>query len=172
MTLLDLLYALKAFCEEATKKLKLPEAVQKGDTKAVERAPKGYIQRLPDEKAPQKFAPYFIVQAAVGHHVQKEGEEPENTADVRIICCTYNENAEEGAISLLNLMETIKYKLLRAVKIDDRFLLDVHSPLESFPYPEYTGDYYAGEINGVFILPPIRRDVTIINGKKDNFLGI
>ena len=75
MTLLDLLYALRAFCEEATKKLKLPEAVQKGDTKTVERAPKGYIQRLPDQNAPQKFAPYFIVQAAVGHHVQEEGKD-------------------------------------------------------------------------------------------------
>lgn len=74
MTRFFLIKELKAFCEKQVKNLLYPTAVQKGDTKKVERAPEVYAMRLPNSREAKKFAPYIIIQLADSLHVQNESE--------------------------------------------------------------------------------------------------
>lgn len=159
MTRVQLIEDLKKFCQEATAKMKLPLAVQKGDTQKQVRAPEIYKMRLPDSQDPKKYAPYIIVQLVGSQQIQKEGKPPFFTAAVRFIFAVYCDDEQEGAIMLLNVMDRVQQKLLAKVQVGKSFLLDVHEPLEAIIYPDSPVPYYAGEMAGTFILPPTEREV-------------
>lgn len=159
MTRTMLVKELESFCRDCTKKLKLPTVVSKGDTKQEIRAPNIHRMRLPDSHSYEKEVPYIIVQLDNSRHVQKAGTEPFNTATVRFIFAVWNDNEQEGAEMLLNLMDTVEIELLKKVKIGKYFQLDVHEPLDSIIYPNDTAPFFAGEMIGTFILPSIKREV-------------
>lgn len=161
MTIDRLIEDLKIFCDNAVKWLKLPTAVSKGDTKQVFRPPDTYKMRLPDGKSYDKFAPYIIVQFSNSNHVQPQGEEPKNKAIIRFIFCVWCDDEQEGAMMLLNVMETVRLELLRKVNVGEYFKLDVYEPLESIPYTDNTAPFFAGEMVGTFDLPPIKREVEL-----------
>ncbi len=159
MTQVQLLEDLKRLCEEAVKKMIMPVQLQKGDAKTKERAPEVYKMRLPHTSDAKKYAPYIIIQVIDSKHIQPEGQLPVYTATVRFVFAVYGEDEQEGVLMLMNLMDRVRYKLLKQVQVGDEFLLDVHSPLETLIYPDYMGEFYAGEMVGTFYLPPTEREV-------------
>lgn len=159
MTRVKLIEDLKAVCSKATEKMRLPLAVQKGDTERQFKKPEIYGMRLPNSGNADKYVPYIIIQLVSSQHVQKEGKPPFYTASVRFVFAVYCEDEQEGAIMLLNVMDRVQQKLLEQVQVGKTFLLDVHEPLEAVVYPDNTAPYYAGEMAGTFILPPTEREV-------------
>ena len=164
-----LIEALKVFCEEAVSNYSLPVAVQRDTEEREYRAPAVYKMRLPKAgvSSIRAYAPYIIVQFITSRDIQKPGNRTLSTASVRLIFCTQDTKEDEGAMALVNLMETIRQKLLRFPVIDEKFVLDKEAGLESIAYPEDTtqlGPYFAGEMGATFIMPAIEREELNIRG--------
>lgn len=158
MTKVILLEELKKFCENAVKDYRLPTTVQKGDTERICRPPKIYRMRLPDSGAADKIVPYIILQVVTGKDEQKEGEYPEASAVVRLIFAVYNEDEQEGALSLLNVMETVRIAFLKAPALSDMFCLDRAEGVEMLVYPDNKAPYFVGEMLTVWELPPVEQE--------------
>lgn len=171
MTRVKLIHELKLFCEDAVKDMKLPLAVQKGDTETQTRAPNVYLMRLPDSKAAQKLAPYIIVQLIDSKHQRSDSNlpNPAYTTTVRFIFCVYSKDEQEGAIMLLNVMDRVQERLLEEIQIGDNFTLDEHEGIESVVYPDDTAPYYAGEMIGTFHIKPIQREVDFFGKENQQF---
>lgn len=124
--------------------------------------------RLPrsDATAAKKYAPYILLQLVTGKDEQPEGERSRASCLIRFIFCVYGEDEQEGALSLLNVMEAVRIELLKRTVIGGRFLLNRQAGLESFVYPDDTAPFYAGEMVGTFYLPPIEREV---NCEKERY---
>ena len=167
----DLLLALKGFIEEAIKDLKLPIRAQTNEDKALFerdpdaacRVPEVYRMRLPNSKEEKKKAPYVLVQLITTGDMQNERQIDDSYAIIRIILCTYNDDEQEGALALLNLASRIRIALLKACVVGENnaFWLDKTEKLEFMAYPDDTAPYYAGEMIGVWHLPPIKREVQL-----------
>lgn len=158
---LCLLEALKKFCESKVSLIKLPTSVQKGDTEITKREPEVHIMRLPSSSSAKKYAPYILIQFVNGMDKQTHGKNSDSTSLIRIIFCVYNENEEDGAKMLLNLVETIRIALMKTVVIENRYKLDTDAGLESLMYLDDTAPYFAGELVGTFISAPIEREVNL-----------
>ena len=159
MNRITLLEQLRDITKTATGDIILPVKEQKGDAEKITRAADIHLMRLPDSRAAQKKAPYIIHQLITGKDIQPQGEDESASAVVRSIFCVYNDNEEEGALMLVNLMERLRIHLLKQVVIGDQFQLDLVAGLESIIYPEDTAPYYAGEMVSTWILPAIQREV-------------
>ena len=159
MTKEQLLEDLKSFLKDTTKNYKLPEALQKGDTEQIFRAPDIYKMRLPNSNDAKKKAPYIIAQYVTGKDYHRQLQQSQSHAIVRLIFCVYNKDEEEGALSLLNVMETVRMDLMKQVLIGKCFKLDTDAGVESLVYPEDTAPYYAGEMMFTVFVPPTEREV-------------
>lgn len=159
MTQTKLIEELVSFCLKCTKKMKLPEPVEKGDKNKTIRSPTIYKMRLSDSHSFFKYAPYIIVQLSNSYQVQPEGKDPESNAVVRFIFCVWSEDESEGAMMLLNVMDKIRTELLTKVMVGKFFELNVNEPLESIPYPDNSAPFFGGEIVGTFKIPSIKRSV-------------
>ena len=137
----------------------MPVRMQKGDAEQAYRAADVHLMRLPDSGAPQKKAPYIIHQLITGRDSQPPGDDISATAVIRSIFCVYNDNEEEGALMLVNLMERLRIRLLRQVVIGNQFQLDLVDGLEAIIYPDDTAPYYAGEMVSAWKLPAVQREV-------------
>lgn len=161
-----LLKALQSTVLKAVNGVKYQVAVQKGDSKIIKREPEIHLQRLPDSKSANKIVPYIIIQFLHEKHMRVLPPKPQRTAEIRLIFCVYNDNEEEGAMELLNLMDIVETAILKALKFGACFTLDPDEPLESLAYPDNSAPYYAGEMVGVFHLPSIEQEVDLF-GKKN-----
>ena len=162
MTKYDLLKALKEWLEALTADWKQAQDVQPGDTERGISAPGIYRMRLPNARHAAKYAPYIIAQFLTGTAVQRERQRTEVKATVRFIFCVHNENEEEGALDLLNLMELVERALLENPFFNDYgypFYLDREAGLEDLIYTDDTRPFYAGEIAATFTLPETERNV-------------
>ena len=159
MTKAEMLEDFKQFIQNTTKGFSLPVAIQKGDTKEEVRAPEIHKMRLPNSSDAKKKAPYIIVQYVTGKDYQKHSQQSQSHALVRLVFAVWGENEEEGALSLLNLMEAVRIDLMKKVKISERFKIDTDAEVESLVYPEDTAPYYAGEIICTVLMPPTEREV-------------
>jgi hypothetical protein len=167
----DLLLALKEFIEEAIKDLRLPirsqskedEAAIAEDPDKEYRVPEVYRMRLPNSKEAKKKAPYVLVQLITTGDVQDERQIDDSYTVIRIILCTYNKDEQEGSLALLNLASRIRIALLQKCTVGENnaFWLDKTEKLEFMAYPDDTAPYYAGEMIGVWHLPPIKREVQL-----------
>ena len=117
--------------------------------------------RLPRSTSYKKFAPYIIIQVANGKDGQPAGKRSQSAVNIRLICCTYCENEEEGALMLINVMDAVRIKLLKKVVIAKKYKVDTEAGIEYVIYPEDTAPYYAGEIDFSVMLPPIEREVDL-----------
>lgn len=154
-----LLKAIQKHTLESTADIVMPTRFQKGDKEAVSRAAEVHLMRLPDSSAAHKKAPYILHQLLTGVDVQTEGNHEESSAVIRTIFAVYNENEEEGALMLLNLMERLRISLLKERVLDKRYQLDLKPGLEVLVYPDDTSPYYAGEMVSTWIVPSIKREV-------------
>ena len=160
MTRSILLDRLKEFTEAATKDILLPVMPQKEDqTPPSNRCAEVYRMRLVKSSSAKKAAPYIIHQIITGKDIQPIGDRISAIATVRSIFCVYNDNEEEGALSLLNLMERLRIALLRQVVIGKQFQLDLASGMEMLVYPDDTHPFYAGEMMTTWRIPAIEREV-------------
>ena len=154
-----LLSELKTFCEKVTEGRYYDVSTQKGDTAVEKRPPSIHRMRLPDSHSAKKYAPYILLQYLNGITQQKAGQRSFATATIRFIFCVYNENEEEGALDLLNLMETVASALLKEPFFSTFFYLDREAGLEDLIYTDDTRPFYAGEMVGTFIIPEQERNV-------------
>ena len=106
----------------------------------------------------------FRSQIITGKDSQPAGERESGTAVVRSIFCVYNEDEQEGSLSLLGLMERLRIALLKSVVIGGQFQLDLKVGLDSLIYTEDTSPYFAGEMMSTWLLPGVQRDVDLFNG--------
>ena len=159
MTKNVLLDRLKDFTEAATKGVICPVRLQKGDTEQTYRAAAVYKMRLPDGTQATKKAPFILHQVITGRDIQPEGEPCEGSAVVRSVFAVYHDDEQEGALLLLELMETLRVALLKQVVIGAQFELDLQAGLEMLTYPENTAPYFAGEIVSTWKLPAVKREV-------------
>lgn len=169
MTKVLLLEELQKFCENAVKDYRLPTVVQKGDTERICRPPKIYRMRLPDSKAADKIVPYIILQAVTGLDRQSAGDYPEASATVRLIFCVYGEDEQEGALSLLNVMETVRIALLKSASLGDMFYLDRAEAVETLIYPDNIAPYFVGEMLTTWQMPTVEQEICPWEDLKGGF---
>lgn len=93
--------------------------------------------------------------------VQQAGVRPEASAVVRTVFCVYHEDEEQGALSLLNLMEALRVALLERPVLPGPFALNLKAGLEALAYPDdgepRTAPYYLGEMISTWNMPPVVR---------------
>lgn len=159
MTAVILIDELKSFVEDSVKNFSLPERVQEGDTEQLYRSPKVYKLRLDNSGEAKKKAPYIIIQLEDGYDKQKQSQNGEAAAVIRLIFCVYHENEEDGAVALLNVIEKVRSDIMKKVIIGKCFRLDTEKGLEWLVYNEDTAPYYAGEMIGTFFMPHTEREV-------------
>lgn len=160
MTVTKLLCDLKTFCERQTAHFLYCVPVQKGDTEEKCRPPNVFKQRVPHTDEAEKYSPLILVQYLGGGTKQPQGLRAETIAKIRISFCVYDRiSEEEGSIALLTLMDAVKHSLLQQVIIGKQFKLDLETGVEDEVYNENTAPYYIGELNCVFKLPPVEREV-------------
>lgn len=162
MTKVILLKELKAFTKAVTRDVRLPVRPLEEDLLPPDpRPPRIYQMRLPAFRDACRKAPYILHQAITGKDVQQAGVRPEASAVVRTVFCVYHENEEEGALALLNLMETLRVALLERPVLPGPFALDLKAGLETLAYPDdsepRTAPYYLGEMISTWNMPPVGR---------------
>ena len=159
MTKNVLLDVLKEFTETVTKDLIMPLNPQKGETVPQYRNAEVFKMRLPVSSEAKKKAPYIIHQVITGKDNQIGTQNTSCTAVIRSIFCVYNEDEQEGALMLLNLMERLRIALLKQRVIGKQFALDMESGIEYLIYPDDTAPFFAGEMVSTWLLPRIEREV-------------
>ena len=161
MTRVILLEQLKAFTEASVKDIIMPVSMQKGDSEQAYRAAEVYKMRLPDGNAAKKKAPYIIHQIITGSDEQPEGNPVTSRAVIRSIFTVYNNDEQEGAMMLLNLIERLRIDLMKSVVIGEQFILDLQSGIEYLIYPDNTAPYFSGEMVSVWEIPAVKREVVL-----------
>lgn len=161
VTKTTLLEGIRDLSREATSDILLPVRIQSADTEQQFRAADIYLMRLPDSAAAQKKAPYIIHQVITGKDMQARGDKPSAEAVLRSIFCVYNNDEQEGALMLLNLIERLRIRLLKQAVVCNQYTLNLESGLEWLIYPDDTAPYYAGEMVSTWKLPAIQREVFI-----------
>lgn len=151
MTSLNLLMALKEYCEANLKDLYLNSRVEKNGTEKARRPPRVFIGSLPDKEAERREAPYILLKL-----LSTKDDEEESTARVRIIFVTYSLDKQENYIQCLNILTRIKTKLLEDVVIDDRY--SCRKPIEAIMYEDDLEVYQIGEIMTVWEMPQVKRN--------------
>lgn len=170
-TKVGLLYALKAFTELATKDLTLLVKRQSRDEREPNPRPAAvHLTRLPDMASWEKKVPFILHQVVTGQDEIRNinrGTGMENRRDmtsaavIRSVFCVYNPNEEEGGLTLLNLMETVRVSFLLFPTLDKVFELDLDEGISQMVYPETgergTAPYYLGEMVTTWKLPKVKR---------------
>jgi len=166
MTRAELIKHLKAFTEAAVKDMVLPVRRQEDDEEPpAPRAAEVFLMGLEKSASSKKAAPYVIHQVIAGKDVQPEGGRASALAVVRSIFCVYHEDEQEGALSLLGLMERLRIELLKEVVIAGQFELSLEGDgLEMLVYPDDTAPYYSGEMISTWRLPGVERKVDFHHG--------
>ncbi|MCL2487351.1 MAG: hypothetical protein FWE80_01570 [Oscillospiraceae bacterium] len=161
MTKVRFLEVLKTFTEDAVSGILLPVQEQKEDGGVTPdpREAEVYSMRLIKSTSAKKAAPYIIHQIITGKDSQVPGGQCAGFAVVRSIFCVYNEDEQEGALSLLELMERLRIALLKAVVIGGAFMLDLTEGVEMLVYPDDTSPFYAGEMVSTWSIPGVPREV-------------
>ena len=173
MTSNELLNALKTFTEDAVKDLLLPVRFQKSDEEPPEdRAPLVFQMRLPDYKSATKKAPYILHQKVTSKDSQEPGQRSTSEAVIRTVFCVYDEDEQQGGLSLNEVMDRVRIPLLRQRILAGQFelLMDGDHAPQSLVYTEETAPYYIGEMVTTWRLPPIEREVKLYE-PYENFFG-
>lgn len=151
MTPLELLEALKVYCEEITKNMRFFAKVPKNGTQSARQRPAVFIGNLPDKQSRRNAVPYILLQLLTG-----KDDNEESICSVRIICVTYSEDKQENYKQCLNLVTQIKTKLLEDVVIDEHF--SCQKPVEFILY-EDAEVYQIGELMTIWEMQKVERDV-------------
>ena len=157
------------YLKEITGNFRFPTAVQDGDETLTLKAPEVFRMRLPDSKSPKKVAPYIIVRLTTGIDKQVPGNRTESTCVLRLIFAVYSPDEQEGAMMLLELIDTVKAAILRDVVIGGRFKIDKDAGIEYIIYEEDTAPFYAGEMMLTVEYAAIERSVNYGFNEEENY---
>lgn len=161
MDTVNFLECLKKFTEEETKEMTFPTKPQKGETQPEYRAAKVYMMALPNSKTATKYVPYILHKKVTGEDIIGHERPNMSLITVRSIFCVYNENSEEGALSLLNLMEKMRIAMMKHPVLYKRARLytgDEDASIQSVVYQEDIEPYFAGELVSVWEIPSIEQE--------------
>ena len=134
------------YLKAVTGNFRFPTAVQSGDETLSLKAPDIFRQRLPDSKSPNKTVPYIIARLVTGIDKQVPGNRTTSTCVLRLIFAVYSPDEQEGAMMLLELIDTVKAAILRDVVIGGRFKIDKDAGIEYLIYEVDSAPYYGGEM--------------------------
>lgn len=167
MSKVILLKELKKFTEAATRGIILPVRPTEEEPDPQPRPPFVYRMRLPKFRDATRKAPYILHQVLTGKDIQAAGTPLDSSALVRTVFCVYHQDEEEGALSLLNLMESLRIALLERPVICQRgsptgpFALDLNAGLETLAYPDNreprSAPFCLGEMISTWRMEPVRR---------------
>ena len=121
------------------------------------RAPNVYLMQLPTKEEEIEQVPYIVLQFVTGADQHPKNESAYSECRIRIIVCTYADDAGVGAIDVLNILTKLRISLLRSGTLADQFLL--LKPLEYIVYPNDTGFYHMGEMMTIWEIPPVEREL-------------
>lgn len=154
-----LLENLKEYIEDVTKDMLLQVRV-KAEEENKERPPYVYLMNLPKKEDEIQQIPYILLKYLTSKDDQPTGSPTQSEARIRIIIATYSEDAQEGAMALLNVISRIRYRLLRDREVGGQFSLIL--PTESIVYQDSPTPYYLGEIMTIWTLPSVEREVKLL----------
>ena len=144
------------FTKNIIKDIILPVKQQKEDKGPPDpRAAEVYLMRLPDSRAADKKAPYILHQVLTSKDTQPTGARQKSSTAVRSVFCVYNDDEQEGALALMNLMERMRIALLKKGVVGDQFRLDLTVGLETLIYTEDTRPYYISEMITTWDMPSV-----------------
>ncbi len=170
MDTVTFLEALKEFSLAQTENMIFPTQPQKGETEPQYRAANVYRQSLPNGHTATKYAPYILHKIVTGDDTIGSGKRNKSIITVRSIFCVYNEDAEEGSLMLLNLMETMRIAFLKYPLLDNRYRLytgDEDGHVQRVVYQEDIQPYYAGELVTVWEIPSVQEEPPEMNWQRD-----
>ena len=121
------------------------------------RAPGVYLMQLPTKEEETEQVPYIVLQFVTGADQDPKNEPAYSECRIRIIVCTYSDDAGVGAIDVLNILTKLRISLLRSGTLADQFLL--LKPLEYIVYPNDTGFYHMGEMMTIWEIPSVEREL-------------
>lgn len=154
-----LLENLKEYIEDVTKDMLLQVRVR-AEEENKERPPYVYLMNLPKKEDEIRQIPYILLKYLTSKDDQPTGSPTQSEARVRIIIATYSEDAQEGAMALLNVISRIRYRLLKDREVGGQFSLIL--PAESIVYQDSLTPYYLGEIMTMWTLPSVEREVKLL----------
>lgn len=120
------------------------------------RAPTVYLMNLPEREDYLSRIPYVLIQflSSKDKH-DKESNERQSLASVRVLIAVYDSDGEDGGLHVLEIIERIRLKLQAGMLLDQNFMLQM--PFDTEVYPDDTGNYFLGEINMDWSIPVIDR---------------
>lgn len=158
MTGTDLLQSLKAFIEHALSELRLPVRNLGNPVGEAPRPPHVYLMRLPERQDLKDKIPYILLQFIEGEDIQPDGAPRSSLCTIRLIFAVYDRNGQESNLRLLELMERVRFHLLKTTRIGGKFILQ--SPLERIVYPDMEEPCYAiGEMMTKWTAPSVEMEV-------------
>lgn len=160
MTPVFLMECLQTFLQEKTKDIILPVRIRTGSNEAKERAAEVFKMGLPQEDDAMQKVPYILIKFLTGEDEKEKGQPKESNCKIRLIFTVYNEDGQDGPLSLLNLILRVRSELQKAEVIGGQFALQM--PLEYIVYQDTTPPYYMGEIMTNWSIPTIQRDIGTI----------
>lgn len=168
MDTVTFLEALKKFTEEQTKDMILPTKREKGETSDEYRPAGVHVMALPSGKTPTKYAPYILHRKVTGQDLIPDGRRNRSLVTIRSIFCVFNEDAVEGSLMLMNLMERMRIALLKFPVVDNRYRLytgDDDGKIETVIYQEDLQPYYVGEMVTTWEIPSVQEERQMLFGK-------
>ncbi|MCD8355866.1 MAG: hypothetical protein LUE11_04765 [Clostridia bacterium] len=166
MTLNGLLEALKQFIEDDLKELilKVPPEYEDAEDLPRNQAVKErpiivYKQRTPI-RGEEPLEPYIQLVIANGKDDRTNDGSDENTINVRMGIVIYDEKPDEGALTLMHIVEKLRFDLQSRGQVGDRFILK--KPFEFLFYEEETENYHIAEISTVWQVPAVQQQIPFL----------
>lgn len=120
------------------------------------RPPHIFLMNTPERSDLTSQIPYLMIQLLSGEDKQdSESREEESKVKIRILIALYDDDGENGALQVLEIIERIRIMLLKGRLLDRQYM--IQSPFDYEIYQDDTGVYYLGEINTVWSVPVIER---------------
>lgn len=154
MSLRRLLDSLAEFIREDLKSMELPVKDTEFSETVGKRSPEVYRQRMPSASDAEEAVPYILLQMLNGADKRSAGTgERSSTAEIRAIVVTYEQDPEEGALSLINIIERLRQDLETVKVIGGSYKLI--EPFEWLFYEDDTMPYHIAEFHTVWEIPTV-----------------
>lgn len=158
MNLRALLDALADFIKTSLMEMRLPVKQEGWEGQPKNRAIEVYKQRMPSASDAKEKVPYILLQMLNGSDdYQKSTGEWTNKVAIRVIITTFDWDPEQGALSLLNIVEKLRFDIEKAGVIGKRF--ELLEPFEFLIYPDDTMPYHVAELSTVWSIPAVEREI-------------
>lgn len=159
-----LIDALAIVIDETLKGLKLPKSTNDWDEPQKDGEIQVFKHRMASASDKEK-APYVLLQILNGADEHSREDDKEfSVVTVRGIVVTFNRDSVEGALSLVEVIERIRFRLESNRTIGGRYTLQL--PFEWLIYPEDTAPYHIGELSMTFTIESIPWRPDYLNGLK------